>query len=78
MNKISPSLLAADFARLDPELKRITDGGAAVSEVNVINMPGAPLPETGGFGTTMFYVLGAILVIGGSAVLIARKRREEN
>ena len=32
------------------------------------------LPETGGKGTTIFYVLGGILVLGCSVILIARKR----
>jgi len=29
-------------------------------------------------GTTIFYVLGAILVVGAGTILVARKRREEN
>jgi len=37
MNKISPSLLAADFARLDSELKRITDGGAEWLHLDVMD-----------------------------------------
>ena len=32
------------------------------------------LPETGGKGTTIFYVLGGILVLGCSVILISRKR----
>ncbi|MGN1140331.1 MAG: LPXTG cell wall anchor domain-containing protein, partial [Oliverpabstia sp.] len=35
---------------------------------------GSTLPETGGMGTTIFYVIGAILVIGAGVVLITRKR----
>ncbi|MBQ4051063.1 MAG: ribulose-phosphate 3-epimerase [Oscillospiraceae bacterium] len=37
MNKISPSLLAADFARLDSELKRITEGGAEWLHLDVMD-----------------------------------------
>ncbi|MGN0355957.1 MAG: LPXTG cell wall anchor domain-containing protein, partial [Muricoprocola sp.] len=36
------------------------------------------LPETGGMGTTIFYVVGAILVIGAGIVLITRKRMSVN
>ena len=41
---------------------------------NVMNNSGAQLPETGGMGTTIFYVLGSILVIGAVVLLITKKR----
>ena len=41
---------------------------------NVVNQKGTTLPETGGMGTTMFYVIGAILVVGAVVVMITRKR----
>ena len=40
----------------------------------VINNQGLTLPETGGIGTTIFYVLGAVLVLGAGIPLIARIR----
>lgn len=43
---------------------------------DVINKSGSTLPETGGMGTTIFYVLGAILVLGAGGLLIARKRTD--
>ena len=42
----------------------------------VENNQGTILPSTGGIGTTIFYVLGAILVIGAGVVLITRRRME--
>ena len=42
--------------------------------VTVINNPGSLLPSTGGIGTTIFYVIGAILVIAAGVALIARRR----
>lgn len=46
-----------------------------VNSENVIqNNQGATLPETGGIGTTIFYVLGAILVLGAGIVLVTRRR----
>ena len=38
------------------------------------NDSGAELPSTGGIGTTIFYILGALLVVGCGIVLIARRR----
>lgn len=41
---------------------------------SVENKAGSTLPTTGGIGTTIFYVVGAILVVGASVVLITRRR----
>lgn len=46
----------------------------AVTEVKVLNQSGSILPSTGGMGTTLFYIFGAILVIGSGVVLITKKR----
>ena len=45
-----------------------------VAEVEIENKSGTELPSTGGIGTTIFYVLGSILVIGAVVLLIAKKR----
>ena len=49
-----------------------TDDKSALS-TTVVNKKGTELPSTGGMGTTIFYVLGTILVLGAGVVLIARK-----
>lgn len=41
---------------------------------SVKNMQGSLLPSTGGIGTTIFYVLGGILVLGAGVLLIVKKR----
>lgn len=51
-----------------------TSNGSLTTDVE--NKSGAELPETGGMGTTIFYVLGAILVIGAGVLLIARRRTD--
>lgn len=52
---------------------KLSDGSAAA---DIINRQGSTLPSTGGIGTTIFYVIGAVLVIGAGIVLITRKRME--
>ena len=42
----------------------------------VVNKKGITLPSTGGIGTTIFYVIGGILVAGAAIVLVTRKRME--
>ena len=40
----------------------------------VVNKSGAQLPETGGIGTTIFYVLGGVLVLAAVVLLVTNKR----
>lgn len=42
--------------------------------VTVTNQTGTELPSTGGMGTTIFYVVGSILVVGAAVLLITKKR----
>ena len=42
--------------------------------LEVINKKGTTLPSTGGMGTTIFYAVGSILVLGAAIILIAKKR----
>ena len=44
----------------------------------VENNSGTQLPSTGGIGTTIFYVIGAILVIGAGVLLVTRRRMNAN
>ena len=44
----------------------------------IVNLSGATLPSTGGIGTTIFYILGAILVLGAGIVLVTRRRMSAN
>lgn len=50
------------------------DNNSPISKVNVENKTGTLLPSTGGMGTTMFYMAGAILVIASGIVLVSKKR----
>lgn len=52
----------------------VGENTSSVAEVKVENNTGSLLPSTGGSGTTLIYILGAILVLGSSVVLITKKR----
>lgn len=45
-----------------------------IVEVTVENKQGATLPETGGMGTTLFYIIGGLLVVGAGILLVVRIR----
>lgn len=53
-----------------------TVSGEMYTEIE--NKSGAELPSTGGIGTTIFYILGAILVLGAGIVLVTRRRMSAN
>lgn len=44
------------------------------TEVKVENKTGTVLPSTGGAGTTMIYLVGAVLVLGSGVVLVTKRR----
>ena len=47
-------------------------------DLSVQNLSGTELPSTGGIGTTLFYVIGAILVLGAGILLVTRRRMNAN
>lgn len=64
---------------IDSEGKFYVDGSGEVNngDVRVQNNSGTLLPNTGGVGTTMIYLIGGVLVLG-SGVVLATKRRVKN
>ena len=70
----------------DPKLTALTGGDMFTGEVNaenmltgalianVVNQSGTTLPETGGIGTTIFYVAGGLLVAGAVILLVTKRR----
>ena len=50
----------------------------AATAVVVVNKAGTELPSTGGMGTTVFYVLGTVLVMGAVVLLVTKKRMSRN
>ena len=50
--------------------------GSLTSKID--NNKGSTLPETGGIGTTIFYVAGSILVLAAAILLITKRRMGNN
>ncbi len=63
-----------------PTLTALTAGNLAadkstgIIDTDVENNKGNLLPTTGGIGTTIFYIVGAVLVLGAVVLLITKKR----
>ena len=55
----------------EPQSGNVSNGVVALQ---VANNAGTTLPETGGIGTTIFFVLGGVLVVGAGVLLIVRFR----
>ena len=55
-----------------------SDGTGSIDKaIQVVNHPGAALPNTGGPGTRLFTILGILLLALSGAGAMMRKRREE-
>jgi fimbrial isopeptide formation D2 family protein/LPXTG-motif cell wall-anchored protein len=50
------------------------DKTAGTMTTDIVNMAGVQLPETGGIGTTIFYIAGAAMVLLAVILLITKKR----
>lgn len=46
----------------------------APATIEVENKTGSLLPETGGIGTTIFYIVGIVMMLGAGIILISKKR----
>ena len=75
-NSIEPFDITIEWTAEDGFTYEGTDvvDGVATNEVTVINQAGSTLPETGGIGTTLFYVFGGIMVLAAVVLLVTKKR----
>lgn len=68
----------AGYNLLKEPVKVEVKGGTTETELSVTasvaNNTGTELPSTGGMGTTIFYVLGSVLVLAAVVLLVTKKR----
>ena len=72
------------YNKLSSRVEVIIDGGNLTANmsgttwtsdgVHVVNKSGSLLPSTGGIGTTIFYILGSVLVLLAVVLLVTKKR----
>ena len=51
--------------------------GQYIQTQQIENKSGATLPSTGGIGTTIFYILGSVLLIGAAVLLVVKRRMRD-
>lgn len=73
-NKLTDSLTVTINNEGDVSITGNNFSTATNGTIQIKNYKGSILPSTGGMGTTIFYVLGATLVIGAGVVLVTRRR----
>ena len=79
ISNITPTTMATGFKQTTEKVGEPgsqTDKNLGIFEVTIENNSGTELPSTGGIGTTIFYVVGTILVIGAGVVLITKRRMD--
>lgn len=60
--------------RISGTIELTANPDAGELNTTIVNERGLTLPSTGGIGTTIFYVLGGVLVCGAVVLLITKKR----
>jgi len=90
-NKLTGDVAIRIVAELDASSGKVKNFGAEKSDtldttvsaadyvatLTVANKAGTTLPETGGVGTTIFYIAGVVLMIGAATVLATKKRNAQ-
>lgn len=82
-NKINPIDFTVTFDRnaktfTSSYAALVYDKGDGQLHGTIINYPGSSLPHTGGIGTTIFYVTGALLAVGAVVLLVVKKRMKDD
>ena len=62
----------------DKDATTLSAGDDNLFSFTVENNSGTELPSTGGMGTTLFYILGGLLVVGAGVVLVTKKRMSKS
>ena len=75
-NKTTNTKVTSDFTitNTGTEKKTATTSSESDATTKLNNTRGTELPSTGGVGTTIFYLIGGLLVVGAGVVLVTRRR----
>lgn len=76
---IQEDIAPANFTKMEGRQAVVVnqDSSTAEIDVEIPNKEGSTLPETGGVGTTIFYVVGSLLVLGAAVLLVTKRRSTE-
>ena len=88
-NEEVPSLTKLEAYQTDENWTKITgttttnftatlEPDDASVNTNIVNRTGVVLPDTGGIGTTIFYIVGGVLVVAAAILLITKRRMKLN
>ena len=72
-----PKLTDLNGNLVDGQITFATDKEKGTLTANVVNYKGSELPSTGGMGTTILYVAGAIMILAAGAFLVMQKKAED-
>ena len=73
-NKLESTITVTIDAEGNATFSNVDLVSGADGKVTVTNNSGTMLPSTGGIGTTLFYVIGAALVLGSGILMVSKKR----
>ena len=76
-NKATVTATNATVTNGTVNLSATQDSKQPLATAQVINNSGTELPSTGGIGTTIFYVVGGLLVAAAGVLLITRRRMRD-
>ena len=66
--------ITATHSETDETDKAALDLGESKMKYDIVDESGSVLPSTGGAGTAMFYIVGAVLILGAGILLVSRRR----
>ncbi|WP_288208599.1 isopeptide-forming domain-containing fimbrial protein [uncultured Catenibacterium sp.] len=75
--KDNPELKTLSGNKLNGEVLFTPNTTEGTLETDVINYKGSELPSTGGMGTTILYVAGAVMILAAGAFLVMQKKAED-
>lgn len=74
VDAVEPKLNSLTGSNVTGEISFTATLDEGKMSADVVNYRGRELPSTGGMGTTVFYAVGSVLVLGAVVVLITKKR----